>query len=120
MGGSGTDYTKKSYKLKIGDQEEKEYKVSDYSGKVSLNQDSLNAFSMLENTHTLDADFIYRDFKELIVELGYFDKEDLTESTPKLLQWIVPDIGSAGFPYRFLDKNENEFGTMLHSKQRKK
>lgn len=116
LGGSGTDYTKKSYKLKIGDQEEKEYKVSDYSGKVSLNQDSLNAFSMLENTHTLDADFIYRDFKELIVELGYFDKEDLTESTPKLLQWIVPDIGSAGFPYRFLDKNENEFGTMLHSK----
>ena len=91
------------------------YKVSDYVGNVTLNQDSLNAFTMLENTHTLDADYIYRDFKELVVELGYFTKEELTDETPKLLQWIVPDIGSSGFP-DVLDKRENEFGTMVHSK----
>ena len=96
--------------------ETKEYKASDYAGKVSLNQDSLNAFSMLENTHTLDADYIYRDFKELIVELGYFTKEELTEETPRLLQWLIPDIGSGGFPKRELDKREDEFGTTIHSK----
>lgn len=96
--------------------ESKEYKVSDYAGKVSLNQDSLNAFSMLENTHTLDADYIYRDFKELIVELGYFSKEELTDETPRLLQWLIPDIGSGGFPKRELDKREDEYGTNLHSK----
>ena len=95
---------------------EKEYKISDYSGQVTLNQDSLNAFSILENTHTLDADYIYRDFKELIVELGYFTKEELTDETPRLLEWLIPDIGSAGFPNRAIDKRENEYGTMIHSK----
>jgi len=92
------------------------YKASDVSGKVNLNQDSLNAFSMLENTKTLDADYIYRDFKELIVELGYFEKEEVTDETPRLLAWIIPEIGSYGFPKRELDKIENEFGTMAHSK----
>ena len=92
------------------------YKLSDYVGKVALNEDSLNAFSMLENTHTLDSDYIYRDFKELIVELGYFTKEELTDETPRLLQWLIPDIGSGGFPRRELDKREDEFGTTIHSK----
>ncbi len=94
----------------------KNEKVSDYIGTVSLNQDSLNAFSMLENEHTLDADYIYRDFKELIVELGYFEKEELTDETPRLLEFLVPDIGSYMYPKRSIDKNENEYGTMIHSK----
>ena len=76
------------------DLEDKYYRISDYSGQVTLNQDSLNAFSMLENTHTLDADYIYRDFKELIVELGYFEKEELSNQTPKFLQWLIPEIGA--------------------------
>ena len=92
------------------------YKVEDYSGEVSLNQDSLNAFSMLENEHTLDADYIYRDFKELIVELGYFKKEELTDETPRIMEFIVPKISSYGYPIRNLDKRENEYGTMAHSK----
>ena len=94
----------------------KQYIAEDYAGTVTLNQDSLNAFSMLENTHTLDSDYIYRDFKELIVELGYFTKEELTDETPRLLQFPVPEIGSAGYPNRSIDKIENEFGTMVHSK----
>lgn len=106
----------KSVTISNSDGNESTYKVSDVSGKVSLNQDALNAFSMLENTHTMDADFIYRDFKELIVELGYFEKEELTDETPRLLQWLVPEINSAGFPNKPIDKNENEFGTMVHSK----
>lgn len=94
---------------------EKTYKASDYAGTVVLNQDSLNAFSMLENTHTLDADYIYRDFKELIVELGYFEKEELTDETAKLLSFPIPEIGSSGFPDRTIDKREVEEGTMVHS-----
>ena len=92
-----------------------EYKVWQFVDSPDINQDSLNAFSMLENTHTLDADFIYRDFKELIVELGYFTRSDLTDETPRLLQWLVPEIGSYGFPKRSIDKNENEKLTMIHS-----
>ena len=87
------------------------YKVSDYSGQVSLNQDSLNAFSMLENEHTLDADYIYRDFKELIVELGYFKKEELTDETPRIMQWLIPDIGSA--PNASGETNSNLYGEKI-------
>ena len=123
--GEEVDATELSYKaselglpLKTenGNQVDEEYKVSEYSGQVSINQDSLNAFSMLENTHTLDADYIYRDFKELVVELGYFSKEELTDEVPKLLEWLVPDTPSSGYPNRAIDKNEHEYGTMIHSK----
>ena len=93
-----------------------EVKVRDVSGSVQITQDSLNAFSMLENTHTLDADYIYRDFKELIVELGFFTKEELMESIPKIMQFPVPEIGTGGYPFRRVDKREIEKGTYIHSK----
>ena len=91
-------------------------KVSDYVANVQLNQDSLNAFSMLENTHTLDADAVYRDFKELVLELGYYDKEEITDQTPRLLEFVVPQIGTYEYPIRTLDKVENDYGTLIHAK----
>ena len=90
--------------------------IDDLSGQVALSQDSLNAFSMLENTHTLDADYIYRDFKELVVELGYFTKEELTESIPRVFAWPLPTVGSYQYAFKELDKKVNKFGTMIHSK----
>ena len=114
---NGTDVLKdKKVEIETQDGNKKEYSIEDVSGKVVLNQDSLNAFTMLENTNTLDADYIYRDFKELVVELGYFTKEELAEETPRLLAWPVHDTGSYGYPYRVVDKHENEFGTLIHSK----
>lgn len=108
------------YQITYGVDEKKKteiHKVGDYAGKLEvLTQDALNAFAMLENTHTLDADYIYRDFKELIVELGYFEKEQLTDETPRLLQFPIPSIGSAEYPARSIDKRVNVDGTMLHSK----
>ncbi len=94
----------------------KTYTADNLAGQVIINQDSLNVIGMLENTHTLDSDYIYRDFKELIVELGYFTKEELTDETPRLLEWIVPNIASSGYPNRTIDKRENEYGTAIHSK----
>ena len=90
----------------------------DLASNVSLSQDSLTAFSALENTHTLDADYIYRDFKELIVELGYFTKEEVTGSSEirRVMQFPIPDTGSGGYPNRAIDKYENEPGTTIHSK----
>lgn len=105
------------YKTEKGTTESETVKVKDYASTVSLTQDSLAAFSMLENTHTLDADYIYKDFKELIVELGYFRKEELSDGRAKVLEFLVPDIGSNGYPKRILDKKENEYGTELHSKE---
>ena len=91
--------------------------VKDVSGTVQITQDSINSFSMLENTHTLDADFIYRDFKELIVELGFFTKEELTEAIPRIMQFPVAEIGTYGYPIRTLDKREQEKGTLIHSEK---
>ena len=99
-----------------GDGTSETYRVKDYAATVTLEQDALNAFTMLENTHTLDADYIYRDFKELVVELGYYTKEELTEGVPRIISFLIPEIGSAGFPERTIDKIEEEFGTMVHSK----
>ena len=91
------------------------YKIKDYSAQLDLTKESLSAFSMLENTHTQDADYIYRDFKELIVELGYFEKEEFAENVPEVFEWFIPEIGSYGYPIRYADKKENLYGTMAHS-----
>ncbi len=120
LDGEGTTFTVKTTKEDAEGNTtviDKEVNIKDMVSTVSLNQDSLAAFAMLENTHTEDADFIYRDFKELIVELGFFTKEDLTAGNPRLLAWPVPDIGSGGYPKRLLDKNEDVIGTKIHSKE---
>lgn len=88
----------------------------DLIAKVNINKDSLGAFSILENTHTLDADYIYRDFKELIVELNYFDKEDLSDKIGEVMQWPIPECGSAGWPIRKYEKGEAFYGTLINSK----
>ena len=91
------------------------YRLNNIMSKVNIDRDSLAAFSMLENMHTLDADYIYRDFKELIVELDYFNKEDLTEYHGPVFEWLIPAISSSGWPVRALDKNEDYYGTLIQS-----
>lgn len=88
----------------------------DLIAKVNITKDSLGAFSILENTHTLDADYVYRDFKELIVELNYFDKEDLSDKVAEVMQWPIPECGSAGWPIRKYEKGETFYGTLINSK----
>lgn len=83
-------------------------------GNITINKDTLNAFSILENTKTLDADYQYRDFKELIVELDYFDKEDLSDKPEKVFEWIIPD-NKEKWPLRLIDKSEDYYGTLVHS-----
>ena len=86
------------------------------TGKVAITKDSLTAFSMLENTHTLDADYAYKNFKELIVELNYFDKEDLSEKVQEVMQWPLPQTPSGGWPLRRYEKGETFYGTLINSK----
>lgn len=88
--------------------------IDQISGPISLSHSSLTAFSMLENMHTLDSEFIYRDFKELIVELNYFDKEDLVEAEDEVMMFPVSGISPAGWPVARYDKTE-EYGTLIHS-----
>ena len=85
-------------------------------GKFSINSESLSAFKILENMNTLDADEIYRDFKELIVELNYFDKEYFAGSATNVFHWPIPDCGTAGWPSREFEKIENIYGTLINSR----
>lgn len=98
------------------DNKEDDERNPDLIGSFSVTRDSLTAFNMLENMNTLDSDAIYRDFKELIVELDYFDKEDLTNIPTEVFEWPIPECGSGGWPIRRFEKVEDVFGTLINSK----
>ena len=85
-------------------------------GTFSVTRDSLTAFNILKNMNTFDSDSIYRDFKELIVELNYFDKEDLTAEPTDTWEWPIPETGSGGWPVRRFEKSEDIYGTLIDSK----
>lgn len=89
--------------------------IDDISGSVDLMQNSLTAFNILTNMYTLDAEYIYHDFKELVVELNYFDKEDLTEAEESVMMFPIAGVSSAGWPVTRYDKGEEFYGTLLHS-----
>ncbi len=91
--------------------------IDEISGSINLSQNSLTAFEILTNMHTLDSEYIYHDFKELVVELNYFDKEDLTEPAEEVMMFPVADISSAGWPVTRYDKSEEFYGTLLHSSE---
>lgn len=93
------------------------YTIDQISGKINLSKDSLNAFAILKNMKTLDAEYIYHDFKELIVELNYFDKEDLVEGSREVMMFPVANINSEGWVDAKADKNPNYYGTLIHSAQ---
>ena len=56
--------------------------------------DAFSAFSILENTHSLEAETVYRLFKELVIELGYFTREDFMKPLEQVLLWPVERVGS--------------------------
>lgn len=57
-------------------------------------KDAINAFAILENVHTVEAESIYRMLKELVIDLGYFTNEDFMKPLNQVLLWPVEKIGS--------------------------
>ena len=98
------------------DNTENDARDSNLIGTFSVTRDSLTAFNILKNMNTFDSDSIYRDFKELIVELNYFDKEDLTAEPTDTWEWPIPEAGSGGWPVRRFEKSEDVYGTLIDSK----
>ena len=83
---------------------------------ITFNKESLSAFSMLEHETSIDSQLIYRDLKELLVELDYFDYEDFEESTERVLAWPIPDYQDTVWPDRRIEKQILEYGTLIASK----
>ena len=96
--------------LRIGDP-----RNPDLISTTNITKTSLEAFTILENTKTLAAEYAYRDFKELIVELDYFDKEELSDAIEEIFTWVLPDLSPMGWPVRPWDKQDEEYGALIES-----
>ena len=83
---------------------------------IQFNDNSLSAFSILEHETSIDSQLIYRDLKELLVELDYFDYSDFEEDTERLLEWPIPDYQDTAWPERKMEKQVLEYGTLIASK----
>ncbi|MCI8546096.1 MAG: hypothetical protein HFJ44_02570 [Clostridia bacterium] len=80
---------------------------------IRFTKDSLNAFAMLEASETLDSQFVYRDLKELVIELGYFEREDFDVIEKQILEWPIPDYIPGEWPDRKVEKQVLEYGTLI-------
>ena len=83
---------------------------------IQFNDNSLSAFAILEHETSIDSQLIYRDLKELLVELDYFDYSDFEEDTERLLEWPIPDYQDTAWPDRKMEKQVLEYGTLIASK----
>lgn len=77
-----------------------------------------NAFPILENMHTEDSEYIYRDLKEFLMELGYFTRADFESIETDVFDWIIPTykVYRDEWPSVQYEKNSMEYGTYVRSK----
>ncbi len=52
---------------------------------------TLTAFGLLEGMHTEPAQYIYRDFKEMLIEFGYYTKAEFESLNKDVLKWFIPE-----------------------------
>ena len=52
---------------------------------------TLTAFQILEGMHTEAAEDVYKDLKEMLIELGYFSKAEFDQISTNVLDWFIPD-----------------------------
>lgn len=76
---------------------------------------SLAAFSILEGVHTKDGEYVYRDLKEFMIELGYFTEADFELIESGVLDWIIPEYVPDEWPDKKYEKKNDEYGTFIRS-----
>ena len=77
---------------------------------------SLAAFSILESVHTKDGEYVYRDLKEFMIELGYFTEADFKLIESGVLDWIIPEYVPDEWPDKKYEKKNDEYGTFIRSR----
>ncbi|MBO5005334.1 MAG: C39 family peptidase [Clostridia bacterium] len=77
---------------------------------------SLAAFSILESVHTKDGEYVYRDLKEFMIELGYFSEGDFETIESNVLDWIIPSYTPDEWPDTRYEKKNDRYGTYIRSK----
>lgn len=76
---------------------------------------SLAAFSILEGVHTKDGEYVYRDLKEFMIDLGYFSESDFETIETGVLDWIIPEYVPDEWPNIKYEKKNEEYGTYIRS-----
>lgn len=86
--------------------------------KLTKDMDLLAGSLMLENMENIDAEYAYRDYKELLLELDYYTVDDLSARIRRVLQWPVPgaSVGRT-WPDQEGTKDETEFGVNILTKE---
>jgi len=80
---------------------------------------TLTAFGLLEGMHTESAEYIYRDFKEFLIELGYYTKAEFDLIETNVLKWFIPEYKPAKYENRVSwnqakDEDRLKYGAMLY------
>lgn len=80
---------------------------------------AFTAFAILENTHTEEAEWVYRNLKDLLVKLRYFSKANFEKPLNQILLWPIESVGSDNIAgeddevTNGIEKEENEYGIFL-------
>ena len=93
------------------EKEEVSFEGNDSNTLKGNKTNALAAFSILENMHTEEAEFVYRNLKDLVVNLEYFSKDELTSDLKNAMMWMIKtDDKNEEFE---VGKDENEYGMVI-------
>lgn len=87
------------------------------NGNDDINSDgnlmAQTAFAILENSKSEDAEVIYRDLKELLIDLGYYTKAEFDYLSTNVLNWFIPDYLPKQWPQNG-DDDVMQYGAFLY------
>lgn len=111
----GTENTAK----KINEARKNRDDSSEFKRRISKDGDLLAGSLMLENMESLDSEYAYRDYKELLLELDEYTVDDLASRIRRVLTWPIPGV-SVGrtWPDTKEVKDISEFGVKVLTKEK--
>lgn len=116
------DGTEKTADLINKDREKKGNQILDKSNKnplkkkLEFGRGLLEAATMLEHSEDIDSQYVFRDLKELIVEMNMYKRDDLKKPIRKVLTWPLKSaVPGPSWPAGEKTKHEENFGIRLLS-----
>lgn len=70
--------------------------------------------SILKNCDTKDAEYIYRDLKEMLIDLGYYTQAEFDALETNVLKWFIPSYNTDKWPQNSIDDLDNFTAAVLY------
>lgn len=84
---------------------------------IDFNAGFTQALSIIRQSRDIDAEYVFKDLKELLVEMRYFKKEDLRGGVRKVLAWPLKKMATpTSWPSGKEAQDTNGYGIKLLSK----